>query len=256
MSTATTRIATAITASTQRAGPRFCLTSGTTRAYGGRFPRTVCLVLKATLLAAVVAVTLAAFVARSGSATPAEVSTAGPTYYRDVAPILDAKCASCRRLGGIAPFALTTAADAKAHAAGILRMTKAGLMPPWMPGTDSAAIIGRDRRRLTCRRSSQPSPGGARPARPPGTRPPSLRAFGGGGPHRPGHHDHADAAEGVRAARRGRRHRRLPLLPARSQAEAGRVRHRGADQAPAHGNRAPRDPVRGRRCTGDCRHHS
>ena len=28
-------------------------------------------------------------------------------------------------------------------------MTKAGLMPPWMPGADSAPIIGRDTRRLT-----------------------------------------------------------------------------------------------------------
>jgi hypothetical protein len=106
-------------------------------------------VLRATLLAAVVAVTLATLVTRSGSANSAQAATAGPTYYRDVAPILDAKCASCHRLGGIAPFALTTAAEAKAHAAGILRMTKAGLMPPWMPGSDSAAIIGRDRRRLT-----------------------------------------------------------------------------------------------------------
>jgi hypothetical protein len=76
-------------------------------------------------------------------------AASGPTYNRDVAPILDAKCASCHRLGGIAPFSLTTAADAKAHAAGIVRLTKAGLMPPWMPGAESAAIVGRDRRRLT-----------------------------------------------------------------------------------------------------------
>jgi copper type II ascorbate-dependent monooxygenase-like protein len=74
---------------------------------------------------------------------------AAPTYYRDVAPILDGKCASCHRLGGIAPFALTTAADAKAHAAGIVRMTKAGLMPPWMPAADSAPLVGRSHRRLT-----------------------------------------------------------------------------------------------------------
>src|SRR5258705_96794 len=76
-------------------------------------------------------------------------AASGPTYNRDVAPILDAKCTSCHRLGGIAPFSLTTAADAKAHAAGIVRMTKAGLMPPWMPGDDSASIVGRDKRRLT-----------------------------------------------------------------------------------------------------------
>jgi Copper type II ascorbate-dependent monooxygenase, C-terminal domain len=76
-------------------------------------------------------------------------AASGPTYNRDVAPILDAKCASCHHLGGIAPFSLTTAAEAKAHAAGIVRMTKAGLMPPWMPGDDSAALVGRDKRRLT-----------------------------------------------------------------------------------------------------------
>jgi hypothetical protein len=76
-------------------------------------------------------------------------AASGPTYNRDVAPILDAKCASCHRLGGIAPFSLTTAAEARAHARGIVRMTTAGLMPPWMPGADSAAIVGRDQRRLT-----------------------------------------------------------------------------------------------------------
>ena len=103
---------------------------------------------RAVLVAVLLAVATAALVTRSGSATSTAVKAA-PTYYRDVAPVLDAKCASCHRLGGIAPFALTTAADAKAHAAGIVRMTKAGLMPPWMPGSDSAAIIGRDKRRLT-----------------------------------------------------------------------------------------------------------
>src|SRR6201999_3741519 len=76
-------------------------------------------------------------------------AASGPTYNADVAPILDAKCASCHHLGRIAPFSLTTAADAKAQAAGIVRMTKAGLMPPWMPGSDSAPIVGRDLRRLT-----------------------------------------------------------------------------------------------------------
>src|SRR3954449_3883867 len=76
-------------------------------------------------------------------------AASGPTYNRDVAPILDAKCASCHRLGGIAPFSLTTAADAKAHAAGIVRMTRTGLMPPWMPGPDSAPLVGGARRRLT-----------------------------------------------------------------------------------------------------------
>lgn len=100
------------------------------------------------LLAAVVATAVGVAVARSGHAEPA--ATAGaPSYYAAVAPILDAKCASCHRLGGIAPFPLTTFADAKSHAAGIVTMTRAGLMPPWMPGPDSVALVGRGRRRLT-----------------------------------------------------------------------------------------------------------
>ena len=67
---------------------------------------------RCVLIAAAAAVLCAALAVRGGSAA------SSPTYYRDVAPILDAKCASCHRLGGIAPFALTTAADAKAHAGG------------------------------------------------------------------------------------------------------------------------------------------
>jgi Copper type II ascorbate-dependent monooxygenase, C-terminal domain len=97
----------------------------------------------AVVLTVLAAVAGAFLLVRGGAAA------SGPTYNANVAPILDAKCASCHRLGGIAPFALTTAADAKAHAAGIVRMTKAGLMPPWMPGDDSAPIVGRDVRRLT-----------------------------------------------------------------------------------------------------------
>jgi hypothetical protein len=105
--------------------------------------RTVLVVAAAGLLAAVAVPSLVA------SADRVSAPSAAPTYYRDVAPILDAKCTSCHRLGGIAPFSLTTAADAKAHAQGIVRMTKAGLMPPWMPGLDSAPLVGRDLRRVT-----------------------------------------------------------------------------------------------------------
>ncbi|MFL5927048.1 MAG: monooxygenase [Gaiellaceae bacterium] len=98
---------------------------------------------KLLLVGAFGAVVLGVLVARSGTAA------SGPTYNRDIAPILDSKCASCHRVGGIAPFSLTTAGEAKAHASGIVRMTRAGLMPPWMPGRDSAPIVGRSRRRLT-----------------------------------------------------------------------------------------------------------
>jgi Copper type II ascorbate-dependent monooxygenase, C-terminal domain len=102
------------------------------------------LALLAVVVAAAAVVAVPALVA-SGSHRAASA----PTYARDVAPILDAKCTTCHRIGGIAPFSLTTAADAKAHAAGIVRLTRAGVMPPWMPGPDSAPIVGRDLRRLT-----------------------------------------------------------------------------------------------------------
>ena len=97
----------------------------------------------AVVIAAAAALLGGALVVRGGRAD------SPPTYYRDVAQILDAKCTTCHRLGGIAPFSLTTEADAKSNASGIVRMTRAGAMPPWMPGPDSAPLRGRDLRRLT-----------------------------------------------------------------------------------------------------------
>ena len=70
---------------------------------------------------------------------------------------------------------------------GIVRMTKAGLMPPWMPGPDSAADRRPRRaaadRRLSCRRSPRWAAAGA-PAGRPGDRhsnPPVRPALGGPG---------------------------------------------------------------------------
>jgi hypothetical protein len=72
-----------------------------------------------------------------------------PPTYADVAPILQDKCASCHMKGGIAPFALTSARDAVAHAQDILRMTQLGAMPPWPPAADSSLLVGQDKRILT-----------------------------------------------------------------------------------------------------------
>src|SRR6185437_181475 len=73
---------------------------------------------------------------------------AAPTYA-DVAPIFATKCAGCHTVGGVAPFALTSAGDAKAHAALIEAATRAGVMPPWPPGKDSKPFVGQTARRLT-----------------------------------------------------------------------------------------------------------
>lgn len=78
----------------------------------------------------------------------AAVAAAGPTY-KDVRPILLQKCASCHMQGGIAPFPLATAKDAAARAQLIAAVVRSGAMPPWLPGSDSPAYIGQDRRVLT-----------------------------------------------------------------------------------------------------------
>ena len=51
--------------------------------------------------------------------------------------------------GGIAPFSITSAGSARAHAAAILTMTQLAVMPPWPPGPDSPPYIGSERRILT-----------------------------------------------------------------------------------------------------------
>jgi hypothetical protein len=63
-------------------------------------------------------------------------TTETATYYQDVKPILDAKCAGCHVADGIAPFALTTYDEAKAHGPEAQLNVEAGLMPPWPPNAE------------------------------------------------------------------------------------------------------------------------
>jgi hypothetical protein len=54
------------------------------------------------------------------------------SYYKDVKPILDEKCANCHVSGGIAPFPLTDPNDVLANKT-LIRAAVAGrVMPPWM----------------------------------------------------------------------------------------------------------------------------
>jgi mono/diheme cytochrome c family protein len=55
----------------------------------------------------------------------------GPTFYKDVQPLLQARCQSCHVAGGIAPFPLVTYAQAKGMAAAMVAATAKGTMPPW-----------------------------------------------------------------------------------------------------------------------------
>ena len=71
----------------------------------------------------------------------------GVTYHRDVAPILNAHCVTCHRPGAIAPFSLTTYADARLQAQRIAAATSARRMPPWKPAGPAGRFVGE--RRLT-----------------------------------------------------------------------------------------------------------
>jgi len=69
------------------------------------------------------------------SATPTTVSALPPgsiSYYRDVAPIFDAKCNYCHREGGIGPFDLTTYEVAHYDRLSIKNAVTNRVMPPWM----------------------------------------------------------------------------------------------------------------------------
>ena len=58
---------------------------------------------------------------------------AAPTFNKDVAPILYARCAQCHRPGEVAPFPLLTYQDAAKRAALIASVTASRFMPPWKP---------------------------------------------------------------------------------------------------------------------------
>lgn len=69
----------------------------------------------------------------SSSGDPADPGepVAGPTFHKDVAPILQQHCEGCHAPGQIAPFSLISYEDAKSTAGLIVERTQDGSMPPW-----------------------------------------------------------------------------------------------------------------------------
>jgi peroxiredoxin len=67
------------------------------------------------------------------NAAPVLAKAGVPTYARDIAPILRAKCEGCHRPGEVAPFSLQNYTQASAWSVDIKRFTGNGQMPPWKP---------------------------------------------------------------------------------------------------------------------------
>lgn len=58
-------------------------------------------------------------------------AASSPTFYRDVQPILQNRCQSCHRDGGIAPMPFETYEETQPFAGMIRRATQEKSMPPW-----------------------------------------------------------------------------------------------------------------------------
>src|SRR6476646_9513446 len=58
-------------------------------------------------------------------------AAATPTFYKDVAPILNTHCAGCHRPGQVAPMSLITYEQVRPWAAAIKEAVLMRKMPPW-----------------------------------------------------------------------------------------------------------------------------
>ena len=78
-----------------------------------------------------------------GWSVPSEA--AAPTFSKDVAPIMFAKCAECHRPGSIAPMSLLTYDDARPWARAVKQKVMAREMPPWGADPDHSLKMRNDR---------------------------------------------------------------------------------------------------------------
>src|SRR4051794_9482159 len=71
------------------------------------------------------------------------------TYWKDVAPITEARCARCHQPGGIAPFRLDSYDDVKQRALLVASATRSGIMPPYLLTHDGSCGQVDDEEALT-----------------------------------------------------------------------------------------------------------
>ncbi len=73
----------------------------------------------------------------------------GATWFKDVQPIVQARCQRCHSEGGVGPFPLMTPEDVKNNAGSIYGVVSSGYMPPWLPAEACHPTPLRDVRRLS-----------------------------------------------------------------------------------------------------------
>src|SRR5262244_4129798 len=66
-----------------------------------------------------------------GSTAMAASLPSVPTFYKDIAPILQEHCAQCHRAGEVAPMPLLTYEQVRPWARAIKEKVLLGAMPPW-----------------------------------------------------------------------------------------------------------------------------
>jgi hypothetical protein len=77
---------------------------------------------------------------------PASETPAAPTYSKDIAPILRARCEACHRPGQVGPFALQTYEDVKGHSKMIASVLHDGIMPPWNADARFDGVFANERK--------------------------------------------------------------------------------------------------------------
>jgi hypothetical protein len=85
----------------------------------------------AALALSLLTIGLSPRIASQGAAQEPSPAQSGPTFNKDVAPILYANCVVCHRPGEVAPMSLMTFADARPWARGIKTKVLTHDMPPW-----------------------------------------------------------------------------------------------------------------------------
>src|SRR4051812_12807483 len=83
-----------------------------------------------SLVAVVIAIAAGCGSGDSTGTTPP--ATSSLTYYKDVKPIVERRCVTCHRDGGIAPFALTDYKGVADNRAAIRVAVASRIMPPWL----------------------------------------------------------------------------------------------------------------------------